>query len=124
MIICTICKKSKRDEEFSWKQRRKIFNNPKHKTKCLQCVECRSDWQCEICGGIDDGKQLAVDHDHLTGHVRGRLCSSCNRGLGLFKDSIPVMERAIHYLRRHWSEYVGETTEMAETLARVERDSE
>jgi hypothetical protein len=30
--------------------------------------------------------------------VRGLLCSSCNHGLGLFKDSPKLLTKAIKYL--------------------------
>lgn len=40
-----------------------------------------------------------IDHNHLTGEVRGLLCVSCNTSLGRFKDSIPVLQNAITYLR-------------------------
>lgn len=43
-------------------------------------------------------KHLCVDHCHDSGDVRGLLCDSCNRGLGLFKDSKEILERAIKYL--------------------------
>lgn len=42
---------------------------------------------------------LAVDHCHKTGQVRGLLCSSCNMGLGRFKDNIDFLENAIKYLK-------------------------
>lgn len=42
-----------------------------------------------------------VDHDHLTGVVRGVLCYYCNNGLGKFMDSIPNLESAIKYLNLH-----------------------
>lgn len=41
---------------------------------------------------------LNLDHCHKSGEVRGLLCHNCNRALGLFKDDISVMKRAIDYL--------------------------
>jgi hypothetical protein len=60
---------------------------------------------CAICGS-ENGHyskyglkcKLAVDHDHKTGNIRGLLCNLCNRGLGLFKDSISSLQNAAHYL--------------------------
>jgi hypothetical protein len=41
-----------------------------------------------------------VDHDHVTGVVRGVLCSGCNQGLGNFRDSVAALRNAIDYLER------------------------
>ena len=42
--------------------------------------------------------KLVVDHCHLTTKVRGLLCHNCNRGLGLFQDSVSNLKRATRYI--------------------------
>lgn len=55
---------------------------------------------CEICCvPKPPHKALDVDHDHVTGRVRGKLCHSCNIGLGAFKDDPVLLETAIIYLQ-------------------------
>jgi hypothetical protein len=56
---------------------------------------------CAICGGKDEKVRLAVDHCHETGDIRGLLCRRCNTGLGLFRDSVELMTRAIQYVKDH-----------------------
>jgi hypothetical protein len=58
----------------------------------------------QVIGGpgmLGTDKQLAIDHDHKTGIVRALLCSSCNTGLGLFRDSPRLLAQAIVYLEEH-----------------------
>jgi len=55
---------------------------------------------CVICQQeCNTGRRLAVDHSHETGSIRGLLCGNCNKGLGMFKDSIKLLENAIKYLQ-------------------------
>jgi len=56
---------------------------------------------CAICGEYMDENKAFIDHDHETGNNRQLLCRFCNTGLGFFKDSIPTLEKAINYLRKH-----------------------
>lgn len=44
-------------------------------------------------------KELAVDHNHKTGEVRGLLCSRCNITLGLVDDNLEILNVAIDYLK-------------------------
>lgn len=37
---------------------------------------------CAICRGREGRKYLAVDHSHVTGCVRGLLCTRCNVAVG------------------------------------------
>jgi hypothetical protein len=60
---------------------------------------------CAICGGPPNGvtkfymgNNFSIDHDHKTGEVRGLVCQSCNHGLGCFKDSPVLLQKAIDYL--------------------------
>lgn len=54
---------------------------------------------CAICGKRPVTIRLAVDHDHVTGRVRGLLCKRCNRALGLWEGDVERMERLILYIR-------------------------
>lgn len=44
---------------------------------------------------------LAVDHCHDTGKIRGLLCRSCNQAIGMLKDNIETLSKAIEYLKKH-----------------------
>ncbi|HEX2241574.1 MAG TPA: endonuclease VII domain-containing protein, partial [Actinomycetota bacterium] len=55
--------------------------------------------RCAICGR-QDPRGLHVDHEHQTGAIRGLLCGSCNRGLGLFGEDPKRLSQAQVYLSR------------------------
>lgn len=61
------------------------------------------DGKCKICqtaclavGNCRDS--IAIDHCHKTGVIRGLLCSTCNKGLGCFRDDQEILRNAIGYL--------------------------
>ena len=56
--------------------------------------------RCAICDANFSIEVPHVDHSHATGKVRGVLCAKCNMGLGSYKDSVILLEKAIFYLRR------------------------
>lgn len=55
---------------------------------------------CELCGGTNPTKGLALDHSHATGNFRGWLCDPCNTGLGFFRDNPVVLRLAAIYVER------------------------
>ena len=57
--------------------------------------------KCKICLVEFSNVTPNVDHCHITNEVRGILCGPCNRGLGIFKDDIKVLTKAINYLEEH-----------------------
>ena len=65
-----------------------------------RCAICDKDRRSNTlrCGRREN---LAIDHCHKTGRIRGLLCARCNKGVGLFLDSVIILEKAIAYLKAH-----------------------
>lgn len=121
---CTTCKKTKDISNFKLERDKRAHNDISVRSKCRECDEFRKykrfikrtydiSWEdyeemfdnqngcCAICKSKVSSSRttrLFVDHCHDTTKVRGLLCSSCNHGLGLFKDSPTLLKRAINYL--------------------------
>lgn len=55
--------------------------------------------QCGLCAICKKPGDLAVDHCHVTGRVRGLLHRTCNTALGLLQDSPEFLDNAAAYLR-------------------------
>lgn len=55
---------------------------------------------CDICNNLTN--TLHVDHCHTSNKIRGYLCGSCNRGIGLLKDNYETCLKAANYLKRNY----------------------
>ena len=66
-------------------------------------------WRCFICKipQSECSTNLAVDHDHSDGRIRGLLCRRCNHGLGFFKDDVSLLNEAVKYLQYENAGYKG-----------------
>jgi hypothetical protein len=58
---------------------------------------------CAVCGIHQSifKKTLFVDHDHVSGKIRGLLCHDCNIAIGNLKDDPKLFYRAIDYLLKN-----------------------
>lgn len=62
---------------------------------------------CAICkrvlqfGGKKGRDAPCINHSHLTGKVRGILCTSCNLLIGYASDSKNILESASNYLEKN-----------------------
>lgn len=55
---------------------------------------------CACCFGPPSSRGWQVDHDHITGQVRGLLCQYCNVMLGNAFDATVRLQQGIDYLKR------------------------
>lgn len=88
--------------------------NHKRKENCLRAgitVErynellTAQDGRCAVCRKSETAlrngvvKSLAIDHDHITGRIRGLLCARCNTALGLLADNPDLLIELSIYLQ-------------------------
>ena len=63
-------------------------------------LHSKHDGKCAICNKeFESLRKTFIDHDHVTGSVRGLLCPKCNNLLGACNDDIKILESAISYLK-------------------------
>ena len=60
----------------------------------------KQDYRCACCGRhkSEFKRRLHVDHCHVTGEIRGLLCTLCNPLIGYAKENIVMLEQAKDYL--------------------------
>jgi hypothetical protein len=110
--VCSVCGAEKPLTEFSLRYDRTAIKNARRsKFRRCMCKSCDSERDfyyridkkygvtreqhdrmfdeqggcCALCRTPQSElpKRLGVDHNHVTGEVRGLLCDPCNRGIGL-----------------------------------------
>lgn len=83
-------------------RKRRLFTRFRITPEEYAKLEVQQSSLCAICGKpqISAYRTLDIDHDHITGQVRGLLCRNCNTALGQFKDSVPLLLKAADYLVR------------------------
>lgn len=97
-------KDGKRTECKSCKRIQSSGSSRKLRTGCTpeqyDYLYAKQNGCCAICGvhASELTKALSADHCHTTLKVRGLLCMPCNTGLGFFKDSKQLLQKAIDYL--------------------------
>jgi hypothetical protein len=98
---CKICSNVNRNIDYQKAyQRKRKYNLTSEQYNDKLKIQ---NYSCDICNvHIDNlNKELAVDHCHTTGKIRGLLCGNCNSGIGFFNDDISRIKNAIQYLKKH-----------------------
>jgi hypothetical protein len=64
----------------------------------VEALDAMLDSQHGVCAICQTAPAAHVDHDHMSGTVRGLLCFRCNAALGQFGDDQIVLRRAARYV--------------------------
>jgi hypothetical protein len=112
-VVCSNCKESKPADNYKRNQRQcrkclKTYNDKWHRKSEYQLSD--TEYQllkikypgCGVCGITVEanGTELAIDHCHLSGQIRGRMCAIHNLAAGGIGDTLADVERLAAYLRR------------------------
>jgi hypothetical protein len=84
--------------KYKWKNRENHLKNLYGLTpEDYNNMVLESNNSCSICNETFI-KTPHVDHDHITGKIRGLLCHNCNAVLGNAKDNPQILINAAEYL--------------------------
>ena len=103
--MCQTCRDLMWERNKAWKagiKRPRINNRPKAFDYMVEVFKAQK--ECQLCGKTP---ALVGDHCHKTNKFRGILCTSCNAGLGFFRDDPELMAKAIEYIQRDYTDSVG-----------------
>lgn len=57
--------------------------------------------QCAVCSTPPTNQRLHVDHNHVTGKIRGLLCQACNVSIGKMKENPELLRKLALYIERN-----------------------
>ncbi len=65
-----------------------------------KCDICDKE-ECNITAPNGTKNRLSVDHNHITGKIRGLLCHKCNTAIGSLNcdSGIELLNKALEYLK-------------------------
>lgn len=89
-----------RDRSY-WSDIKRLYGLTQEQYNCLLAQQGNS---CAICKVVSEAR-LQVDHDHITGLVRGLLCGRCNKGLSMFDEQIARLNAAADYMESRAHDY-------------------
>jgi len=100
--VCIFCGKDSNGKQSCLRcsdRKRTLGFTPKDRIKASQDLN-KENKKCGICGSVSpSGSNWCLDHNHKTNKYRGILCHNCNTALGLLKDSVRILKKAIQYLK-------------------------
>jgi hypothetical protein len=103
--VCPACRKDPRSSESAKAtERRRTLRRYGITEQVWDHMLARQGGKCAVCrtdtpGGR--GETWHIDHDHVTGQVRGLLCQRCNLAIGMLGDSPDLMRTALRYVESH-----------------------
>lgn len=93
-----------RAKQVSYQHREKKYGITREEFNALWLAQGRKCGMCRVYvtryGKPNRANAACVDHNHKTGEIRGILCSTCNKGLGLIGDKKSNAVNAVKYLSR------------------------
>jgi hypothetical protein len=101
--VCPACRKDPRPDAQVRERARTLRSYGLTEADWQRLIVRQRD-RCAICstrkpGGR--GERWHIDHDHVTGQVRGLLCHRCNMGIGFFLDDAEIIKAAARYVTKH-----------------------
>jgi hypothetical protein len=101
--VCPDCRKDPRPDAQEREQARTLRAYGLTQAEWDELV-ARQQNRCAVCETIKPGgrgERWHIDHDHVTGQVRGLLCQRCNTGIGSLQDDPEIIMAAARYVMKH-----------------------